>query len=57
MQALFVANGPAFVPGKRLAPFINVDIEPLLRDLIGLPPKSGIDGTDAPFKDVLKAGD
>jgi predicted AlkP superfamily pyrophosphatase or phosphodiesterase len=56
MQALFVANGPAFVPGKRLAPFINVDVEPLLRDLIGLPPKTGIDGTDAPFEHVLKAG-
>jgi predicted AlkP superfamily pyrophosphatase or phosphodiesterase len=54
MQALFVANGPAFVAGQRLAPFINVDVEPLLRDLIGLPPKAGIDGTDAPFKAVLK---
>lgn len=54
MQALFVANGPAFVAGTRLAPFVNVDVEPLLRDLIGLPPKSGIDGTDAPFKAVLK---
>nr|WP_255586920.1 ectonucleotide pyrophosphatase/phosphodiesterase [Hephaestia mangrovi] len=57
MQALFVANGPAFAAGKTLAPFINVDIEPLLRDLIGLPPKSGIDGTDAPFGSVMrKAG-
>jgi predicted AlkP superfamily pyrophosphatase or phosphodiesterase len=54
MQALFVANGPAFVADKRLAPFINVDVEPLLRDLIGLPPKTGIDGTDEPFKAVLK---
>lgn len=54
MQALFVANGPAFVAGERLTPFINVDIEPLLRDLIGLPAKTGIDGTDAPFKAVLK---
>lgn len=57
MQALFVANGPAFASGATLAPFINVDVEPLLRDLIGLPPKSGIDGTDAPFASVLrKAG-
>ena len=54
MQALFVASGPAFVPGQRLAPFINVDVEPLLRDLIGLAPKTGIDGTDAPFKAVLR---
>lgn len=54
MQALFVANGPAFVSGEKLPPFINVDVEPLLRDLIGLPPKAGIDGTDAPFKTVLR---
>ncbi|MGN6620922.1 MAG: ectonucleotide pyrophosphatase/phosphodiesterase [Sphingomonas sp.] len=54
MQALFVANGPAFVSDEKLAPFINVDVEPLLRDLIGLPPKAGIDGTDAPFKTVLR---
>ena len=54
MQALFVANGPAFVSGEKLPPFVNVDVEPLLRDLIGLPPKAGIDGTDAPFKTVLR---
>lgn len=54
MQALFIANGPAFIAGKRLAPFVNVDVEPLLRDLLGLSPKSGIDGTDASFKAVLK---
>jgi len=54
MQALFVANGPAFVAGTRLAPFVNVDVASLLRDLIGLPPKRGTDGTDTPFKAALK---
>ena len=34
MTALFIANGPAFRPGVRLAPFDNVDVAPLLRDLI-----------------------
>jgi predicted AlkP superfamily pyrophosphatase or phosphodiesterase len=54
MRALFIANGPAFAAGKRIAPFDNVDVTPLLRDLIGLPPATGLDGDDAPFKTVLQ---
>ncbi|USU07131.1 ectonucleotide pyrophosphatase/phosphodiesterase [Sphingomonadaceae bacterium OTU29LAMAA1] len=54
MAALFIANGPAFVGGKRLAGFDNTDINPLLRDLIGLPMAAGLDGSDAPFRQVLK---
>ena len=53
MNALFVANGPAFRAGAKVQPFTNVDIYPLLRDLIGLPVKAGVDGNDAPFRDVL----
>jgi predicted AlkP superfamily pyrophosphatase or phosphodiesterase len=53
MAALFFANGPAFAAGKRIARFDNVDVTPLLRDLIGLPPATGLDGNDAPFKDVV----
>ncbi|MCU6455791.1 ectonucleotide pyrophosphatase/phosphodiesterase [Sphingomonas sp. A2-49] len=54
MAALFIANGPAFAAGKRLARFDNTDINPLLRDLIGLPRGTGLDGDDAPFTQVLK---
>ena len=54
MAALFIANGPAFAPGQRLAPFDNVSIAPLLRDLIGLPAGTGLDGTGAPFQKVLR---
>lgn len=54
MAALFIANGPAFAAGKRIARFDNVDVAPLLRDLLGLPAATGLDGGDAPFKDVLK---
>lgn len=54
VRATFVANGPAFVPGKRLADFDNVDVYPLLRELIGLPPAPGIDGSAARFVPVLK---
>ena len=54
MRAVFIANGPAFRPGRRLAPFDNVAVAPLLRDLIGLPPGRGLDGSDAPFRTVLR---
>ncbi len=52
MNALFVANGPAFRPA-RIAAFDNVDIYPLLRDLLGLSAASGVDGDDAPFRASL----
>ncbi|RZM35846.1 MAG: alkaline phosphatase family protein, partial [Sphingomonas sp.] len=54
MRALFISNGPAFVAGKTIPSFDNVAIEPLLRDLIGLPAEAGLDGTDAPFQKVLQ---
>ena len=53
MRALFIANGPAFKAGATLAPFDNVDVAPLLRDLLDLPPGPKLDGTDAPFRSVL----
>lgn len=49
MRAVFIGHGPAFRPGVTLAPFDNVAVAPLLRDLIGLPPGAGLDGTSAPF--------
>jgi predicted AlkP superfamily pyrophosphatase or phosphodiesterase len=53
MQALFVASGPAFAPGVRLAPFDNVDVYPLLRRLIGLPPARDVDGAIGPVSAAL----
>ncbi|MEP9361157.1 ectonucleotide pyrophosphatase/phosphodiesterase [Sphingomonas sp. KR3-1] len=53
MTALFIANGPAFKPGV-LPAFTNVDVYPLLRDLIGLLAKPGVDGSDAVFREVLR---
>lgn len=52
MMALFIAHGPAFRVGT-LPVFDNVDVYPLLRDLLGLKPARGVDGTDAVFKSVL----
>lgn len=54
MRALFVAQGPAFAAGRTLKTFDNVDVAPLLRDLIGLPAGQGLDGNDAPFRAVLR---
>lgn len=54
MAALFIASGPHVTPRGKLAPFDNVDVAPLLRDLLGLPQGQGLDGNDAPFRDVLR---
>ena len=53
MRALFIAHGPAFQQGKTLPTFENVDVAPLLRDLLGLPAGARLDGTDAPFRAVM----
>lgn len=54
MRALFIAAGPAIRPAGKLPTFDNVDVEPLLRDLIGLPQGTPRDGDDAPFRAALK---
>jgi predicted AlkP superfamily pyrophosphatase or phosphodiesterase len=53
MRALFIASGPAIRPVGKIPTFDKVDIAPLLRDLIGLPPGQGLDGDDAPFRGAL----
>lgn len=53
MLALFIAAGPAFRHGS-VPVFDNVDIYPLLRELLGLPPRPGMDGSDAPFRPWLE---
>lgn len=54
MNALFIASGPAIKPEGRLAAFDNVDVYPLLRDLLALPPAAGVDGDDVPFRAALR---
>lgn len=53
MQAIFIAAGPSFRAGGRLASVASVDVAPLLRRIVGLPAATGLDGSDAPFKDAL----
>jgi predicted AlkP superfamily pyrophosphatase or phosphodiesterase len=53
MAALFIASGPSFRSGVRLPPFDNVDVNPLLRRLLGLPQSPQIDGTDDSLREAL----
>lgn len=53
MQALFIANGPAFAPGAKPAPdFANVDVYPLLARLLGIAPRPS-DGNPATLSGVV----
>ena len=54
MAALFIASGPSFPRRGKLAPFDSVAVAPLLRRLLGLPQGQGLDGDDAPFRDVIR---
>ena len=52
MQAIFIANGPDFVPAV-LPGFDNVDVYPLVMALLGIAPLPN-DGTLAPFAGALR---
>jgi len=54
MLALFIAAGPDIAPKGTIPTFDNVDVYVLLRDLLRLPPRADVDGTDAPFLGALK---
>ena len=53
MRALFVAHGPAFKKGLRVAEFDNVDVYPLLAHLLAIEPAAN-DGDDAAVADILR---
>jgi predicted AlkP superfamily pyrophosphatase or phosphodiesterase len=52
MRALFVAAGPDFKPGATLPPFDNVDVYPLIADILSLP-VGKIDGSLTPVESAL----
>ena len=54
MLALFIAAGPDIAPRGTIPTFDNVDVYALLRDLLHMPAKPDVDGTDAPFLQALK---
>ena len=53
MAALFLASGPAFARGAQLETFDNVDINPLLRDLLGLTQDEALNGDLEPVEAAL----
>jgi hypothetical protein len=54
MQALFIANGPAFNTSFRPSPdFTNVDVYPLLARLLGVTPVAS-DGNAAVLRGLVK---
>lgn len=55
MRAVFVADGPRFADGKRLPPFDNVDVYPLLMRLLGVPAEPN-DGDPAALLPALAPG-
>lgn len=55
MQALFIAAGPGIAPRGTIPTFDNVDVYALLRDLLHMPAKADVDGTDTPFRRALKS--
>ncbi len=52
MGALFIASGPAFRRGLVIPPFPNVDVYPLMMQLLGLPPEPN-DGRLADLAPIL----
>lgn len=53
MRALFVAHGPAFKSGVTVPEFDNVDVYPLLTDLLGIQPQPN-DGNPATAREMLR---
>lgn len=55
MRAVFIADGPRFADGKRIAPIDNVDVYPLLMRLLGVPAEPN-DGDPAALLPALETG-
>ena len=52
MGALFIANGPSFKKGLVIRPFPNVDVYPLMTEILALPPQPN-DGRLADLAPIL----
>lgn len=55
MQAIFLADGPAFKDGYSRTTVENIHIYPLIAEILGLEPCEKIDGKLEEISDVLKA--
>ncbi|WP_394387726.1 ectonucleotide pyrophosphatase/phosphodiesterase [Roseateles sp. BYS87W] len=55
MNSLFIAHGPAFVAGRVLPDFENIEVYPLVRQLMGLPAAPAVDGQGTVFRSAFTA--
>ena len=53
MQATFFAWGPAFKPNTSVKPFPNVDVYPVVTQILGLKTTEKIDGTKQLAEKIL----
>lgn len=53
MQAIFLVKGPGIPPGLVIPAIQNVDVYPLLAELLGLVPAAGIDGRSGALSGVM----
>lgn len=54
MQAIFLADGPAFKDGYRRETFENIQIYPIIAEILDLKPYSKIDGSVRTVKDLFR---
>ncbi|MGZ5197835.1 MAG: alkaline phosphatase family protein [Kaistella sp.] len=54
MKSTFVASGPAFKKGKKIGQFRNVNIYPMIAEILGLKITEPIDGKNCTAKKVLQ---
>jgi hypothetical protein len=55
MRAFFMAVGPTIPAGSLIGPVRNIDVYPLMTELLGLQPATEIDGTPNAIKAQLEA--
>ena len=54
MQALFIARGPAFLPNIKVPPFENINIYPLICEILNITPHPNIDGKLKNIRHILR---
>ncbi len=54
MKAAFIASGPAFKQNKKIGEFQNVNVYPILADILNLKITKPIDGTQKVAKEILQ---
>lgn len=57
MQAIFIADGPAFKDGYTRDTFENVNVYPIIAEILGIEPFAKIDGRVENVRDILRPRD